>query len=65
MAQEQQTEGKVVRLSSKTKQLLEIDSEHSVGGIFPLPVFIKRGKGSILTVRAPPPRRYFLGVSYW
>ncbi|KAJ6188707.1 ornithine aminotransferase [Penicillium mononematosum] len=48
MAQGRQNEGKVVRLSSKTKQLLEIDSKHSAGGVFPLPVFIKSGKGSIL-----------------
>ncbi|KAF4150985.1 hypothetical protein CNMCM6069_004792 [Aspergillus lentulus] len=41
-------DGKVVRLSSKTNELLEIDSKHSAGGIFPIPVFIKSGKGSIL-----------------
>ncbi|KAH1590486.1 hypothetical protein KXX34_004850 [Aspergillus fumigatus] len=48
MTREDQREGKVVRLSSKTKELLEIDSKHSAGGIFPLPVFIKSGKDSIL-----------------
>lgn len=61
MTQEQQTGGKVVRLSSKTKELLEIDSKHSVGGVFPLPVFIKSGKGSILKVSDPSPHRSLLG----
>ncbi|KAF4210548.1 hypothetical protein CNMCM8980_004028 [Aspergillus fumigatiaffinis] len=48
MTRENPRECKVVRLSSKTKELLDIDSKHSAGGIFPLPVFIKSGKGSIL-----------------
>jgi hypothetical protein len=52
MTRENPREGKAVRLSSKTKELLEIDSKHSAGGIFPLPVFIKSGKGSILKVCA-------------
>lgn len=42
--------GKIIRLSPKTKELLEIDSNYSAGGIYPLPVFIKSGKGSILKV---------------
>jgi ornithine--oxo-acid transaminase len=50
MTRENPRERKVVRLSSKTKGLLEIDSKHSAGGVFPLPVFIKSGKGSILKV---------------
>ncbi|RAH64594.1 putative acetylornithine aminotransferase [Aspergillus aculeatinus CBS 121060] len=37
-----------VRLSPETKRLLDIDAQHSAGGVFPLPVFIKSGKGSIL-----------------
>jgi ornithine--oxo-acid transaminase len=52
MTRENQRDGKVVRLSSKTNELLEVDSKHSAGGIFPLPVFIKSGKGSILKVSA-------------
>lgn len=59
MTQEKQTEGKVVRLSTTTKQLLEIDSRHSAGGIFPLPVFIKSGKGSTLKVGACSPALRF------
>jgi hypothetical protein len=56
MTRENPREGKVVRLSSRTKELLEIDSKHSAGGIFPLPVFIKSGKGSILKVCASSSR---------
>ena len=59
MAQEIPREGKVVRLSSKTKELLEIDSKHSAGGVFPLPVFVKSGKGSILKV-CPSSSRHLL-----
>ncbi|GFF95691.1 ornithine aminotransferase car2 [Aspergillus lentulus] len=40
MTRENQRDGKVVRLSSKTNELLEIDSKHSAG------------KGSILKVSA-------------
>jgi hypothetical protein len=64
MTREDQREGKVVRLSSKTKELLEIDSKHSAGGIFPLPVFIKSGKDSILKVCASS-LAPFLFRCYW
>ncbi|RAH46666.1 putative acetylornithine aminotransferase [Aspergillus brunneoviolaceus CBS 621.78] len=37
-----------VRLSPETTRLLEIDAQHSAGGVFPLPVLIKSSKGSIL-----------------
>ncbi|PKX90084.1 putative acetylornithine aminotransferase [Aspergillus novofumigatus IBT 16806] len=40
--------GKTIKLSPRTKELLDIDDKHSAGGVFPLPVFIKSGKGSIL-----------------
>lgn len=50
MAQVQQNSEKVIRLSQKTKEQLEIDAKYSAGGVFPLPVFIKSGKGSILKV---------------
>ncbi|KAF5856047.1 hypothetical protein ETB97_007990 [Aspergillus alliaceus] len=48
MAQMQHSGVKAIRLSPKTKQLLDIDGQYSAGGIYPLPVFIKSGKGSIL-----------------
>ncbi|CAG8907717.1 unnamed protein product [Penicillium egyptiacum] len=48
MTHEKVGDGNVLRLSEKTKELLEIDERYSAGGIFPLPVFIKSGKGSIL-----------------
>ncbi|RAK72287.1 uncharacterized protein BO72DRAFT_521118 [Aspergillus fijiensis CBS 313.89] len=35
-----------VRLSPETTRLLEIDAQYSAGGVFPLPVLIKSGKGS-------------------
>jgi hypothetical protein len=60
MARENQRDGKIVRLSSKTNELLEIDSKHSAGGIFPLPVFIKSGKGSILKVSASSFRAFLI-----
>ncbi|GAQ44562.1 hypothetical protein AtubIFM55763_004336 [Aspergillus tubingensis] len=43
-----QEANKAVRLTSRTKELLAIDSKYSAGGIFPLPVFIQSGRGSIL-----------------
>ncbi|KAL4982535.1 pyridoxal phosphate-dependent transferase [Aspergillus falconensis] len=39
---------KAVRLTPRTKELLDVHDKYSAGGIFPLPVFIKSGKGSIL-----------------
>ncbi|GKZ39588.1 hypothetical protein AbraIFM66950_000691 [Aspergillus brasiliensis] len=54
MAQMQHSGVKTIRLTPKTKQLLDIDGQYSAGGIYPLPVFIKSGKGSILKVSYPP-----------
>ncbi|KAF9893510.1 hypothetical protein FE257_010822 [Aspergillus nanangensis] len=48
MAQTQYDGSKVIQLSPKTNELLEIDRQYSAGGIYPLPVFIKSGQGSIL-----------------
>lgn len=54
MTETQHNGGKVLRLSQRTKELLEIDAQFSAGGIFPLPVFIQSGKGSILKVCYSP-----------